>query len=371
MDIRTVADFETALASGPYTSVGSYPVYFVTAGNTALSFKNAKKHAGQIKRAIKDRREDGWRVTGVDVNWEDPAFYDDESGERIESAYAEDRAGAARMNPTPGKHGGFVTQAGRRLKGSEICPTREEASRFLSIRKAAILEMLRSLTPAQRQKYRRMIPSEQNKFETKHGVPARIGRCTFQSASLVMHYGAGTMFARPEKPIMLPEEERAPAPSPEASEKPRDWTNWWWKRFGFDSEDKALAAGHTSSSASRASAASRAPSSRQLPAPQRQIGGFFRKSPTRQIPAPQRSAAEELGLTGAAPRRARAVALVGRQRSAAEELGIEPDHLPTKAEVKAAFAKRVLAAHPDHGGDSESFKRALAARDLLKQSAAA
>ncbi len=43
------------------------------------------------------------------------------------------------------------------------------------------------------------------------------------------------------------------------------------------------------------------------------------------------------------------------------------------AEVKAAFAKRVLAAHPDTGavgGDTESFKRALAARDTLKKIAA-
>jgi len=320
MDIRTVADFEAALARGPYTD-GGYPVYFGTANDKALSFKNAKKHAGKIKRSIRDRRDDGWRVTEVAVNWEDPEFYDDESSERIESAYAEDRAGA-RMNPTPGKHGGFVTQSGRRLKGSEICPTRQEASHFLSIRKAAIIEMLRSLTPAQRQKYRRMIPSEQNKFETKHGVPARIGRCTFQSASPVMHYGAGTMFARPEKPIMLPEEERrAPAPEPEPSEKPRDWTNWWWKRFGFDTAREAEAAGRAApSTAGRG---------------------------VKQLPAPQRSAAEELGLA--------------------------TDKKPTKAEVKAAFARRVLAAHPDTGGagaDTEGFKRALAARDALMKVAA-
>lgn len=326
MDIRTVADFEAALANGPYTD-GGYPVYFVTAGNTDLSFKNAKKHRRDIKRAILEHTAGyaqnadikRWRVTSVDVNWEDPALYDNDSGERIESAYAEDRAGPARMNPTPGKHGGFVTQSGRRLKGSEICPTRAEASHFLSVRKAAILEMLRSLTPAQRRKYRSMIPSEQNKFETAHGVPARIGRCTFQSASLVMHYGAGTMFARPEKPIMLPEEERrAPAPEPEPSGKPRDWTNWWWKRFGFDTAREAQAAGRV--------------------AP---------RGAARELPAPQRSAAEELGLA--------------------------TDRQPTKAEVKAAFSKRVLAAHPDTGvagGDTEGFKRALAARDALMRVAA-
>jgi len=311
MDIRTVADFEAALANGPYTSLGSYPVYFVTANNTALSFKNAKRNAGKIKRAIEKQRDDGWRVTGIDVNWEDPEFYDDENGERIESAYAEDRAGAPRMNPRenpyPGKHGGFVTAAGRRLKGQEICPTREEASHFLAVRKAAIHAMLRSLSPAQLRKYRGMIPSEQNKFETKHGVPARIGRCTFQSASLVMHFGAGTMFARPEKPERLPEEK------PEPSEKPRDWTNWWWKRFGFDSAREAEAA-----------------------APGR--------GATRELPAPQRSAAEELGLA--------------------------TDRKPTKVEVKEAFKQRVLAAHPDRGGDAESFKRALAARDALMKVAA-
>lgn len=319
MDIRTVADFEARLAEGRYTSIGSYPVYFVTADGTALSFRNAKKHAGRIKRAIEKRGDDGWRVTAADVNWEDPEFYDGESGERIESAYAEDRAGAPRMNPREnphqGKNGDMVTEAGRRLRGSAICPTREEAAHFLSVRKAAIHAMLRSLTPAQLRKYRQMIPSEQNKFETKHGVPARIGRCTFQSASLVMHYGGGTWFARPEKPERLPEEK------PEPSEKPRDWTNWWWKRFGFDSAREAEAAGH--------SASGRVASGRGA---------------MKQLPAPQRSAAEELGLA--------------------------TDHKPTKAEVKAAFARRVLAAHPDRGGDAESFKRALAARDKLMASAA-
>ncbi len=32
------------------------------------------------------------QITGVDVNWEDPALFCDECGERIESAYAEDEA---------------------------------------------------------------------------------------------------------------------------------------------------------------------------------------------------------------------------------------------------------------------------------------
>ena len=32
----------------------------------------------------------GWHIAGADINWEDPDLYCDHTGERIESAYAED-----------------------------------------------------------------------------------------------------------------------------------------------------------------------------------------------------------------------------------------------------------------------------------------
>lgn len=86
MEIITIEDFETALKTNGYTSLGCYPLYFVTNDGGLLSFKSAVKNAERIKEAIKDDDDFGWRVCGCDVNWESLLFCDD-SGEQIESAY--------------------------------------------------------------------------------------------------------------------------------------------------------------------------------------------------------------------------------------------------------------------------------------------
>lgn len=66
--------------------MGGYPVYYVTADGSVLSAE-----------AVEDNLEDccnpedkGFYVTGHAVNWEDPDLTCDVTGERIESAYAEE-----------------------------------------------------------------------------------------------------------------------------------------------------------------------------------------------------------------------------------------------------------------------------------------
>lgn len=90
--IVTIRDFGTALKNGPYTSVGGYPVFFLTADGGALSFATAWNERNLIADAINKSEKNGWRVTHVDVNWENAELYDDHTGDRIESAYAEDDA---------------------------------------------------------------------------------------------------------------------------------------------------------------------------------------------------------------------------------------------------------------------------------------
>ena len=91
--IVTIRDFGLALKHGPYTSLGCYPVYFVTEDGGALSFATAWDERSNIVNAINGRGADkGWRVVGLEVNWENAELYDDHTGERIESAYAEDDA---------------------------------------------------------------------------------------------------------------------------------------------------------------------------------------------------------------------------------------------------------------------------------------
>lgn len=93
--IATVADLAIALESGPYAWPGGYPRYFITSDGAALSFKAVETERENVEESIRDRLSDGWRVVAVDTNWEDPALFCDHTGDRIESAYAEDEEDAA------------------------------------------------------------------------------------------------------------------------------------------------------------------------------------------------------------------------------------------------------------------------------------
>ena len=90
MNIESVSEFNAAIESGPYAWPGGYPVFFITSDGAALSFAAAKSEAELIRESIAGCHNDGWRVVGCDVNWEDSELYCDHSGARIESAYAED-----------------------------------------------------------------------------------------------------------------------------------------------------------------------------------------------------------------------------------------------------------------------------------------
>jgi hypothetical protein len=98
MIINTVAELDKALEAGPYAWPGGYPMYFITCDGGALSHQTVTDEYDNIADSIKDYEDDnsvpcdGWRVVAADVNWEDPELYDDHTGDRIESAYAEDDA---------------------------------------------------------------------------------------------------------------------------------------------------------------------------------------------------------------------------------------------------------------------------------------
>ena len=91
MEINTVEDLDMALASGPYAWPGGYPLYFVTADGEALSFATVQAEVALVKGAVEQQdNTGGWRVIGMDVNWEDTELYCAHSGGRIEPAYADD-----------------------------------------------------------------------------------------------------------------------------------------------------------------------------------------------------------------------------------------------------------------------------------------
>ena len=87
----SVSDFRRDYRCGPYAWPGGYPLYFVTADGCALSFAAAKSERRNVLEAIAGGQlTDGWRVVGVDVNYEDNDLHCAHTGQRIESAYGDD-----------------------------------------------------------------------------------------------------------------------------------------------------------------------------------------------------------------------------------------------------------------------------------------
>jgi hypothetical protein len=83
-------DLKNALRSGPFAWPGGYPLYFITDDGAALSFNAVRENLRSVLWSIRNGVNDGWRVVGCDVNWEDASLYFDHTGARIPSAYAEE-----------------------------------------------------------------------------------------------------------------------------------------------------------------------------------------------------------------------------------------------------------------------------------------
>jgi len=88
----SVSDFRREMRYGKWAWPGGYPRYFIMSDGDTLSFEAAKANIKQIVQAISNHDGSGWRIVAVDINWEDPQLFCCDSGERIESAYAEDEA---------------------------------------------------------------------------------------------------------------------------------------------------------------------------------------------------------------------------------------------------------------------------------------
>ena len=90
MQINSISDFRAAIRNGQYAWPGGYPCYFITSDGAALSFDAARKERRNILESIATRSNDGWRVVGLDINWEDTELYCDHTNNKIQSAYGED-----------------------------------------------------------------------------------------------------------------------------------------------------------------------------------------------------------------------------------------------------------------------------------------
>ena len=90
MQINSISDFRAAIRHGQYAWPGGYPCYFITSDGAALSFDAARKERRNILESIATRSNDGWRIVGLDINWEDNELYCEHTNNKIQSAYGED-----------------------------------------------------------------------------------------------------------------------------------------------------------------------------------------------------------------------------------------------------------------------------------------
>jgi hypothetical protein len=86
-EITTTHQMKATLRAGPYAWPGGYPLYFIMSDGEALSFDAARAELRQILPAIHQRLNDGWRVVGCEINFEDTDLRCAHTDVRIEAAY--------------------------------------------------------------------------------------------------------------------------------------------------------------------------------------------------------------------------------------------------------------------------------------------
>lgn len=89
-EIQTVADCKATIRAGEYAWPGGYPLFLLTSDGCPLCFDCAREEFSQIAYAIKYKLNDGWRIVGCDINYEEKDMLCGHCGERIESAYGDD-----------------------------------------------------------------------------------------------------------------------------------------------------------------------------------------------------------------------------------------------------------------------------------------
>ena len=89
MSKYTTNQLKGQLRSGEFAWPGGYPLYFITDDGEALSFGAVRENIKSVIWSIRHKVNDGWRVIGCEVNWEDASMTCAHTGEPIESAYGE------------------------------------------------------------------------------------------------------------------------------------------------------------------------------------------------------------------------------------------------------------------------------------------
>ncbi len=87
--IENISDLKATLRAGQWTCLGGYPLYFITSDGAVLSFESVREEFYQCCYSIKHGLNDGWRVVGCEINYEEADLICDHSSKPIQCAYHE------------------------------------------------------------------------------------------------------------------------------------------------------------------------------------------------------------------------------------------------------------------------------------------
>jgi hypothetical protein len=88
--IHNSLELRTTLRAGPYAWPGGYQMYLITSDGEAMSFEAARAEYYQLAYAMRHKLNDGWRVVGCEINYEDNDMVCCHTGKKIPAAYGDD-----------------------------------------------------------------------------------------------------------------------------------------------------------------------------------------------------------------------------------------------------------------------------------------
>jgi len=95
MNIRNKTELLNAIDNGPYVWPGGYPLYFIAADGTSLSFKAVKENLSICLEQYEDIAKYGtpsdpeWHIVTIEINYENNDLFCSHTNEKIECAYCD------------------------------------------------------------------------------------------------------------------------------------------------------------------------------------------------------------------------------------------------------------------------------------------
>jgi hypothetical protein len=87
MSEYTTKDLKKQLRIGQFAWPGGYQLCFITDDGCALSFEAVRDNLRSVFHSMHNKINDGWRITGCEVNWEDENLLCSHTGKQIPCAY--------------------------------------------------------------------------------------------------------------------------------------------------------------------------------------------------------------------------------------------------------------------------------------------